>query len=227
MRLDSVLIACLLSFTFACQSGDDGKSDSGVTETGDPSTNSDDVDTNTNTDTDTDTDTNTDTDTDTDTDADTSGDGVTIGDLDFGSGGDSSGVTTYAVTVTNDIIAYPFTVIQGAYYGGVSIGPTSSPFPNDGTGIRMWWSETAGGQPLAGDQEIFPCSANLEREGTRYWDQSGTKGYGCTIDNVASMLYLNFQACISTPDDTTCGAVDVQAGSAAPIYIKGQFSEVQ
>ena len=36
MRLDSVLIACLLSFTVACKSGDDGKSDSGVTETGDP-----------------------------------------------------------------------------------------------------------------------------------------------------------------------------------------------
>ena len=225
MRLDSVLIACLLSFNFACKSGDDGKSDSGVTETGDPSTDSGNTDSDN--DTDTDTETDTDNDTDTDMDTDTSGDGVTIGDLDFGSGGGSSGVTTYSVTVTNDIIAHPFTVIPGVFYGGISIVPTSSPFPDDGTGVRMWWSETAGGQPLAGDIEITPCSANLGREGSRYWDQSGTIGYGCTIDNVATILYLNLQACISAIDDTTCGAADALAGSAAPIYIQGQLSEVQ
>ena len=211
MRLDSVLIACLLSFTVACKSGDDGKSDSGVTETGDPSTDSGD----------------TGTDTGTDTDTDTSGDNVTAGDLDFGSGGGSSGVTTHSITVTNDIIAYPFTVIEGAYYGKVVIAPTSSPFPDDGTGVRMWWSETAGGPPLAGDQEIFPCSANLGREWAMHWDQSGTRGYGCQIDNVDSTLHLNLRACISTPDDTTCGADGAEAGSPAPIYIQGGLAEVQ
>ena len=207
MRLDSVLIACLLSFTVACKSGDDGKSDSGVTETGDPSMDSGD----------------TGTDTDTDTDTDTSGDNVTAGDLDFGSGGGSSGVTTHSITVTNDIIAHPFTVIEGAYYGSVVIVPTSSPFPADGTGVRMWWSETAGGPPLAGAS----CSARLGREGAMHWDQSGTRGYGCQIDNVASTLHLNLQACISAVDDTTCGAVDAEAGSDAPIYIQGGLAEVQ
>ena len=221
MRLDSVLIACLFSFTFACKSGDDGKSDSGVTETGEPSSDSNDTDTDMGTDSDTDTDT------DIDTDTDTSGDGVTVGDLDFGSGGDSSGVTTYPVTVTNDIIAHPFTVSEGAFYGSVSIAPTSSPFPDDGTQVRMWWSETAGGQPLPGDIETTPCSANVGREGTRFWDQTGTRGYGCTVDNVATILYLNLQACISAVDDTTCSAADAQAGSPAPIYIQGQLSEVQ
>ena len=203
MRLGSVLIAFLLSFTFACKSGDHGSSDSGVTETGGPSTDSGD--------------------TDMDTDTGTSGDCVVVGDLDFGSGGGSSGVTTYPVTVTNDIIAHPFTVIEGAYYGKVSIAPTSSPFPDDGTGVRVWWSETAGGQPLAGDF----CSARLGREGTMFWDQSGTRGYGCEIDNTASTLHLNLQACISASDDTTCGAAGAEAGSPAPIYIQGQLAEVE
>jgi len=225
MRLDSVLIACLLSITVACKSGDDDKSDSEVTETGVPSTDSGDAGTDTGTDpgTDSGTDTGTDTDTDTGTDSDAYGDGVTAGDLDFGSGGGSSGVTTHALTVTNDIIAHPFTVIEGAYYGKVMIAPTSSPFPDDGTGVRMWWSETAGGPPLAG---AF-CSARLGREGTMHWDQSGTRGYGCQIDNVASTLHLNLQACISAADDTTCGADGAEAGSPAPIYIQGGLAEVQ
>jgi hypothetical protein len=125
--------------------------------------------------------------------------------------------------VTNDITAYPFTVKQGAYYGGVTIVPTSTPFPDDGTGVRLWWSKTAGGQPLGGAS----CSANLGKEGSRYWDQSKTKGYGCTIDNVTSNLYLNLRACDSAADDTTCGAADAKAGSAAPIYIQGKLGEVQ
>jgi len=152
-----------------------------------------------------------------------SGGSVETGDLDFGSGGGNSGARTYAITVTNDITAYPFTVKQGAYYGGVTIVPTSTPFPDDGTGVRLWWSKTAGGQSLGGAS----CSANLGREGSRYWDQSETKGYGCTIDNVTSNLYLNLQACISVADDTTCGAADAKAGSAAPIYIQGKLGEVQ
>jgi hypothetical protein len=151
------------------------------------------------------------------------GGSVETRDLDFGSGGGNSGVSTYSVSVTNDIIAYPFTVKQGAFYGSVSIVPTSRPFPADGTGVRLWWSKTAGGQPLAGAS----CSANLGKEGTRYWDQSNTRGYGCTIDNVDSTLYLNLRACISASSDTTCGADDAKAGSAAPIYIQGSLSEVQ
>jgi hypothetical protein len=225
MRLYPGLIACLLSFTVACKSGDDGKSDSGVTETVDPSTDSADTGTDTGMDTgmDTGTDTGTDIGMDTGTDTDAYGDGVTAGDLDFGSGGGSSGVTTHALTVTNDIIAHPFTVIEGAYYGSVVIVPTSSPFPDDGTGVRMWWSETAGGPPLVGAS----CSARLGREGTMHWDQSGTRGYGCQIDNVASTLHLNVQACISAADDTICGADGAEAGSPAPIYIQGGLAEVQ
>jgi len=151
------------------------------------------------------------------------GGSVETGDLDFGSGGGNSGVSTYFVSVTNDTIAYPFTIKQGAFYGRVSIGPTSLPFPDDGTGVRLWWSKTAGGQPLAGAS----CSANVGREGTRYWDQSQTRGYGCTIDNVDSTLYLNLRACISVKTDTTCGADDASAGSDAPIYIQGSLVEVK
>ena len=151
------------------------------------------------------------------------GGSVETGDLDFGSGGGNSGVTTYSVSVTNDTIAYPFTVKQGAFYGSVAIVPTSRPFPADGTGVRLWWSKTAGGQPLADPS----CSARVGREGTRYWDQSKTRGYGCPIDNVDSTLYLNLRACISAKSDTTCGAADAKAGSAAPIYVQGSFSEVQ
>ena len=151
------------------------------------------------------------------------GGSVETGDLDFGSGGGNSGVSVYRVSVTNDTIAYPFTIKQGAFYGRVSIGPTSLPFPADGTGVRLWWSKTAGGQPLAGAS----CSANVGREGTRYWDQSGTRRYGCTIDNVESTLYLNLRACISVKTDVTCGADDAKAGSAATIYIQGSVVEVQ
>ena len=151
------------------------------------------------------------------------GGSVAAGDLDFGSGGGNSGVSVYRVSVTNDTIAYPFTIKQGAFYGRGSIGPTSLPFPDDGTGVRLWWSKTAGGQPLAGAS----CSAKVGREGTRFWDQSKTRGYGCTIDNVDSTLYLNLRACISVKTDTTCGADDAKAGSAAPIYIQGSVVEVQ
>ena len=151
------------------------------------------------------------------------GGSVETGDLDFGSGGGNSGVSVYRVSVTNDTIAYPFTIKQGGFYGRVSIGPTSLPFPDDGTGVRLWWSKTAGGQPLAGAS----CSANVGREGTRYWDQSGTRRYGCTIDNVDSTLYLNLRACISVKTDVTCGADDAKAGSAATIYIQGSVVEVQ
>ena len=160
---------------------------------------------------------------DTTADSAPAGGSVAAGDLDFGSGGGNSGVSVYRVSVTNDTIAYPFTIKQGAFYGRVSIGPTSFPFPADGTGVRLWWSKTAGGQPLAGAS----CSANVGREGTRYWDQSGTRRYGCTIDNVDSTLYLNLRACISVKTDTTCGADDAKAGSAATVYIQGSVVEVQ
>ena len=58
------------------------------------------------------------------------GDTVETGDLDFGSGGGNSGVTTYSVSVTNDTIAYPFTVKQGAFYGSVAIVPYVSTIPS-------------------------------------------------------------------------------------------------
>ena len=151
------------------------------------------------------------------------GGSVETGDLDFGSGGGNSGVSVKPVVVTNDTIAYPFTIRQGAFYGRVSIGPTSRPFPSDGTRVRLWWSKTAGGQPLAGAS----CAANVGREGTMYWDQSKTRGFGCAIDNVDATLYLNLRACISDKTDTTCGADDAEAGSDAPIYIQGSLVEVK
>jgi hypothetical protein len=125
--------------------------------------------------------------------------------------------------VTNEIIAYPFTVKQGAFYGSVGIYPTSQPYPTDGSEVRLWWSKAKGGPPLAG----APCSPRIGRERKSSWDQSRTLGYGCPIDNVDSTLYLNLQACISTSDDTTCTAADAKAGSAVPIYIGGRLIEVQ
>ena len=152
-----------------------------------------------------------------------SGDTVVTGDLDFGSGGGDSGVTTHRISVTNDIIAYPFTVKQGAFYGSVGIYPTSQPYPTNGSEIRLWWSKTKGGPPLAG----VDCSPRIGRESNNTWDQSKTVGYGCQIDNVDSTLYLNLQACISTSDDTTCSAADAKAGSAVPTYIGARVDEVQ
>ena len=160
---------------------------------------------------------------DTTADSAPAGGSVAAGDLDFGSGGGNSGSRTYPITVTNDVTAYPFTVKQGAYFGSITIVPTSKPFPADGTGVRLWWSKTAGGQPLGGAS----CAANIGKEGVRYWDQSKTKRYGCTIDNVGSKLYLNLQACISSSSDSNCSADDAKAGSAAPIYIQGNVSKVR
>ena len=142
--------------------------------------------------------------------------------MNFGSGGANAGVRTYPVTVTNDTIAYPFTIKQGAFYGKVGIVPTaSSPFPDDGTQVRMWWSKTAGGYPLAGAS----CEGVLGREGSAYWDQSGTLGFGCQIPNAAANLFLNFKACISSTVDARCTASDAKAGSPAPVYIYGRLDE--
>ena len=151
------------------------------------------------------------------------GGSVESGNLDFGSGGGNSGVKTYFVSVTNDTIAYPFTVKQGAFYGSVGIYPTSKPYPTDGSEIRLWWSKAKGGEPLAG----AACHPRIGRESKNSWDQSGKRGYGCPIENVDSTIYLNLRACISTSDDTTCAAPGAKAGSAVPTYVGGRVNELR
>ena len=151
------------------------------------------------------------------------GGSVETGDLDFGSGGGNSGVSTYFVSVTNDTIAYPFTVKQGAFYGSVGIYPSSKPYPTDGSEIRLWWSKSKGGEPLAG----AACHPRIGRESKNSWDQSGKRGYGCPIENIDSTIYLNLRACISASDDTTCTAPDAKAGSAVPTYIGGRVNELR
>ncbi|MDG2443708.1 MAG: hypothetical protein P8M13_10705 [Luminiphilus sp.] len=151
------------------------------------------------------------------------GGSVETGDLDFGSGGGNSGVSTYFVSVTNDTIAYPFTVKQGAFYGSVGIYPSSKPYPTDGSEIRLWWSKAKGGEPLAG----AACHPRIGRESKNSWDQSGKRGYGCPIENIDSTIYLNLRACISASDDTTSTAPDAKVGSAVPTYIGGRVNELR
>lgn len=115
-------------------------------------------------------------------------------------------------------MALPFTVVAGSYSGRVGITPSSLGFPDDGSEVRMWWSATEGGSPLAGSS----CSGNLGSEGFLYWDQSGKQGYGCVIPNQNATLYLNLKLCISNYKDTTCSASDAKnSGSEAPVYVSG------
>lgn len=141
---------------------------------------------------------------------------VAGGNLDYGSGGGNANNRTSALSVTNETIAYPFTVTPGTWHGRVGIVPTSAAFPDDGTRVRMWWSSTAGGSALSN-----ACAGNLGREGGLWWDQSGKLGYGCAIPNTAATLYLNIRACVSAANDLTCGAAGASPGSAAPVYISG------
>ena len=140
------------------------------------------------------------------------------GTLDYGSGGfDATGNTTL-LRVNSGGTALPFTVVAGSYSGRVGITPSSLPFPDDGSEVRMWWSETSGGSPLAGSS----CSGNLGSEGFLYWDQSGKQGYGCVIPNQNATLYLNVKLCISNYKDSTCSASDAKnSESEAPVYLSG------
>jgi hypothetical protein len=144
---------------------------------------------------------------------------VVIGDLDFGSGGGDSGVKTHFVWVPNEIIAYPFTVKQGNYHGRVGIYPTSSPYPTDGSGIRLWWSRTPGGEQLPGTD----CNPDVGKLSSHNWTQViSERSYGCQIPNEDATLYLNVQACISTYDDLNCTADGAKPGSVVPTYIAGR-----
>ena len=88
---------------------------------------------------------------------------VTCGELDYGSGGNSAtGRTTRLKLEPGRTTAFPFSVVPGDYYGQVGIVPTSSPFPDDASQVRMWWSTEAGGKPLSDSL----CQQNLGREGT-------------------------------------------------------------
>ena len=112
----------------------------------------------------------------------------------------------------------PFSVVKGSYSGRVGVTPSSLAFPDDGSEVRVWWSQTAGGAPLAGSS----CAANVGMEGFLYWDQSGKQGYGCVIPNEDLTLYLNLRLCISNHKDTTCSASDAKfSGAEAPVYVSG------
>ncbi|MDG2443427.1 MAG: hypothetical protein P8M13_09280, partial [Luminiphilus sp.] len=108
-----------------------------------------------------------------------SGNTVVTGKLDFGSAGKDAGKTrNHPVTVTNDIIAYPFSIREGSYSGSVAVTPQIGGFPDDSTQIRLWWSSTRGGEPLG-----LWCSQNVGREGAMYFDQTGMKDGFCQVGN--------------------------------------------
>lgn len=138
------------------------------------------------------------------------------GTLDFGSGGLDAGGSTNRIEVTGGVTSLPFTTVPGRTYGRVSIVPTSTPLPTDGTGIRMWWSSAKGGTPLSAD-----CAKNVKFEGGSYWYQDNGLSYGCEIPNGSATLYLNLRACISARTDTSCSASDAKPGGNSVVYIRG------
>ena len=141
------------------------------------------------------------------------------GSLDYGSGGnDSTGKTTRLELDPGVTLALPFSVAPGANYGQIAIVPTSFGLPDDGAGVRMWWSAEAGGKPLANAW----CSRNIGFEGSGYWVQSGKISYGCPIPDAAGKYFVNLQLCISDRSDTSCSAPGAKPGSeSAYIYIQG------
>ena len=141
------------------------------------------------------------------------------GSLDFGSGGsDSTGKTTRLELYPGETLALPFTVAQGANYGQVAIVPTSFGLPDDGAGVRLWWSAEAGGKPLSD----YWCSRNIGFEGSGFWDQAGKLGYGCPIPDADGKYFVNLQLCVSDRSDTSCSAPGAKPGSeSAYIYIQG------
>ena len=146
---------------------------------------------------------------------------VSSGDLNYGSGGKDATGNSSRLTVSNDTTAFPFSVAPGNFAGTVSVITSSTPFPTDGTGVRVWWSKTAGGSPLSAS-----CAANIGRTGQLYWDQTGRLGYGCAIPNTTTTLYLNLQSCISAQADVTCSASNASPGSPASLYISGSKSTI-
>ena len=144
---------------------------------------------------------------------------VTCGELDYGSGGNSAtGRTTRLKLEPGRTTAFPFSVVPGDYYGQVGIVPTSSPFPDDASQVRMWWSTEAGGKPLSDSL----CQQNLGREGTIWWRQTKVISFGCSIPNQKATLFLNLKLCISDRLDASCSAPGAKDGSeSAEVYISG------
>ena len=144
---------------------------------------------------------------------------VTCGQLDYGSGGNSAtGRTTRLKLEPGRTTAFPFSVVPGDYYGQVGIVPTSSPFPDDASQVRMWWSTEAGGKPLSDSL----CQQNLGREGTIWWRQTKVISFGCSIPNQKATLFLNLKLCISDRLDASCSAPGAKDGSeSAEVYISG------
>ena len=144
---------------------------------------------------------------------------VTCGERNYGSGGsDATGRTTRLKLEPGRITAFPFSVVPGDYYGQVGIVPTSSPFPDDGSEVRMWWSTEAGGKPISDPL----CQQNLGREGTIWWRQTKVISFGCSIPNQKATLFLNLKLCISDRLDTSCSGPGARDGSeTADVYISG------
>lgn len=119
-------------------------------------------------------------------------------------------------------MALPFSVVKGNYSGKIAIVPTSVPFPEDGSQVRMWFSSKAGGTPL----ENYWCSANLGSEGAVGWDQTGTSASKCPIPNQTGEFFVNLKLCVSNRLDRSCSAAGATDGSeAATIYISANKSQ--
>ena len=136
---------------------------------------------------------------------------------DYGSGGTyATGATRRLTMDSGETKAMPFTIKPGSFAGDVGIVPTSTPFPDDGSGVRAWFSATAGGAPLAGR-----CAMTFGREGRIDWDQTGKFEYHCQIGNSTGQIYLNLKNCISARSDTTCSAAGAKNGGPAEVYRSG------
>ena len=144
--------------------------------------------------------------------------GVSCGSLNYGSAGsDATGNTSRLTVSPGTTVALPFTNKAGSYYGAVNVVPTSSPFPNDGSGLRMWWSKEAGGPPVSSN-----CEANIGREGTLWWDQGSSLSSACKLGSSQSSYFLNVALCISSYNDSSCSDPSVKYGNeSASVYISG------
>ena len=144
---------------------------------------------------------------------------MTCGTLDYGSGGsDATGRSSRLLIEPGKITVLPFTVARGGNSGQIAVVPTSFGLPDNGSGIRMWWSTEAGGKPLSNSW----CSRNIGFEGGGYWDQAGKLGYGCPIPDINGKYFVNLKLCISSQADRSCSAAAAQDGTqSAYIYIQG------
>ena len=141
------------------------------------------------------------------------------GTQDYGSGGDATQNGPKAIILQpGETLALPFSVVPGNYYGNVGIVPHPTPFPEDGSQVRIWLSATADGPALSQRQ----CSKNVGQEGALNWDQTGKTDWKCQIPNEKAQLFLNLKLCISDRLDRSCNGPNVTYGTeSARVYLSG------